>query len=93
MIDIVRRAKRHPGVGAVDRGRRGVNEMPASRVPASFEHVEKAREIGIDIGMRIDQGMPHAGLGSEVHDGGETIRRKHLIHTASPVGPKMTKTF
>lgn len=54
--------------------------MPACRMPASFEHIEEARDIGIDIGMGIDQGMPDAGLGSKVHDSREAIRRKQLRH-------------
>jgi hypothetical protein len=54
--------------------------MPASSVAAAFEHIEEAREIGIDIGVGIDQGMSHAGLRSEMHDGGKTIRRKQLRH-------------
>ena len=55
MINIVGSTKRNTGVGAVDRGGRGVNEMAALRMPATFEHVEEAREVGVNVGMRIDQ--------------------------------------
>ena len=55
MINIVRSTKRNTGVGTVDRGGRGVNEMAALRMPATFEHVEEAREVGVNVGMRIDQ--------------------------------------
>jgi hypothetical protein len=68
MIDIVRGTKRHTGIGAVDRGGRGINKVPACVVPAAFEHVEEAREIGVGIGVGIDQGMAHAGLRREMHD-------------------------
>src|SRR5262245_23011403 len=63
--------------------------MPASPVAAAFEHIEEAREIGIDIGVGIDQGMSHAGLRSEMHDGGKAIRRKQLRHELAlgKVGP------
>src|SRR5215831_4732470 len=50
--------------------------MPALSMPATLEDVEKARNIGIDIGMRIDQGMTHAGLRGDVHDGRKAMRRK-----------------
>src|SRR5262245_47858725 len=42
--------------------------MPAAVVAAALEHVEKALQVGVDIGMRIDQRMPHAGLRGEMHD-------------------------
>ena len=45
--------------------------MPAAVVPAAFEHVEEAGQVGVDIGVRIDQRMAHAGLRGEMHDTGE----------------------
>ena len=73
MIDIVSGAKRHAAIGAVNRGRRRVYEVPTSGVPATFEQVEKARKIGVGIGARIDQGMAHPGLRREMHDMGEAV--------------------
>ena len=78
MVDIVGNAKRHAAVRAVDRRRRGINQMPAFGVPASLKHIEEARDIGVDIGVWIDQGMTHAGLRSEMHDGGKAMRSKQL---------------
>src|SRR5712691_571174 len=80
VIDVVRRPERHPGIGAVDRRGRGVDEMPAARVPAALEHVEEAREVGRGIGMGIDQGMPHPGLRREVDDVGEAVLREQGSH-------------
>jgi hypothetical protein len=54
--------------------------MPASRVPATLEHIEEACEVGVDIGMRIDQRMTHAGLRSEMHDIGKAMRSEQLRH-------------
>ena len=44
----------------------------------AFQNVEKAREIGIGIDVRIDQRIAHAGLRREMHDlakamGGEQV--------------------
>src|SRR5262249_57508621 len=50
--------------------------MPAPSMPATLEDVEKARNIGIDISMRIDQGMTHAGLRGEMHDSRKAMRSK-----------------
>src|SRR5215471_1528344 len=50
--------------------------MPAFSMPATLEDVEKARNIGIDISMRIDQGMTHAGLRGEMHDSRKAMRSK-----------------
>src|SRR4249919_1289762 len=36
--------------------------MPAAVVAAAFEHVEEAREVGVRIGVRIDERMPQAGV-------------------------------
>src|SRR5262249_11975558 len=52
--------------------------MLAFRVPAPLKHIEEARDIGIDIGVWIDQGMAHAGLRGEMHGGGEPMRSKQI---------------
>ena len=39
--------------------------MAALRMPTTFEHVKEAREVGVNVGMRIDQRMTHAGLGAK----------------------------
>ena len=49
-------------------------------MPATFEHVEKARQIGVGIGVRIDQGMAHPGLRREMHDMGEAVDCKRFRH-------------
>ena len=66
MIDVVGGAERHPGVGAIDRRRRRIDEMAAAVVAAAFQDVEEADEIGVHIGMRVDQRMPDAGLRGEM---------------------------
>src|SRR5437870_1831242 len=80
MINVVGSTKRHSAVGAIDGGGRGINEMPASRVPTTLEHIEKTGKIGMGVGMRIDQRMTHAGLRSQMHDGGKTIGGKQFRH-------------
>ena len=67
MVGGLRGAERRLGIGAVDRGGRCVDEMPARLVAAAFEHVEEAGDIRLDIGVRIDQRMPHSRLRGEMH--------------------------
>ena len=54
--------------------------MAALRMPATFEHVEEAREVGVNVGMRIDQRMTHAGLRGEMHDIGKAMRSEQFRH-------------
>ena len=54
VVDVVGGAEGHAGIGAIHRRRRGINEVPAPRVAAAFEHVEETAEIGSRISMRID---------------------------------------
>ena len=41
--------------------------MLGAAVAAAFENIEKAREIGVEIGMRILQRVAHARLRGEMH--------------------------
>ena len=68
MIDIVGVRERQLGVGAIDRRRRRKDQMLAAVVPAAFQHVEEALQVGVDIGVRIAERMAHAGLRGEMHD-------------------------
>ena len=76
MVDIVGGSERHAGIATVDRGRRRVEEMPASGMPATFQHVEEAADIGVRVGVRVDQRMAHAGLGGEIHHIGKAVGRE-----------------
>jgi hypothetical protein len=92
MVDIVGGAERHLGVGAVDRRRGRVDEMPATTAPTSLQHVEEAHQVGIHIGVRIDQRMAHAGLRREMHDmrvaAGEQRRAGVTVGEIAPLEPK-----
>ena len=49
-------------------------------VAAALEHVEEAGQVGIRIGIRIDQRMPHAGLCGEMHHVRKPVRREQVGH-------------
>ena len=42
--------------------------MPAAIVPAAFQHIDEALDVGIDIGVRIFERIAHAGLRREMND-------------------------
>ncbi len=54
--------------------------MAACRLAAAFEHIEEADQIGVDVGVRIDQRIANAGLGGEMHDVGKPVRREQRGH-------------
>ena len=37
-------------------------------MPASLKYIHKANQVGINIGMRIFDGITHPGLGGKMHD-------------------------
>ena len=43
-------------------------------MPAAFQDIEEADEIGVRIGMRVDQRMPHPGLRREMDHQREAMR-------------------
>ena len=55
---------------AINAGGRGVNEVVDRILPAGFEDIVKAEDIGLDIGIGVFEAVPHAGLGGEVDDDG-----------------------
>lgn len=52
--------------------------MLAAAVPTTFQDVQEADDVGIGVGVRIEQRMADAGLGSEVDDGLETVGGKQF---------------
>ena len=47
-------------------------------VAAAFENVEEADEIGIGVGVRMVEGVAHAGLRGEMHDAVRPFRREEV---------------
>jgi hypothetical protein len=68
MIDSVADAEGELAVRAIDRARRGIDEMLHLRVAAAFEHMQEAPDIGVDISVRMLQRIAHAGLRGEMDD-------------------------
>ena len=59
--------KWHGGVGAIDAGTAGVDQMLHTVVAATFKNVRKADDVAVDVSERVFDGVAHAGLGGEVH--------------------------
>ena len=79
MVDIVVYRKWQVRVGAIDRARRGKDEMIGSTMAAALENVEKAGEIGVEISVRVLQGVANAGLRREMHDRSELAVAKNAL--------------
>ena len=51
--------------------------MVGFTMPASFQNIEEAGEIGVEIGMGILQRVTDTSLRGKVHDGSEFVVAKH----------------
>ena len=60
MVDVLVHAEGHRRVGAVDRARRGKDEMLDAVVAAALQHVQRADDVGIDVGVRVFQRVADA---------------------------------
>ena len=67
MVGLVVHRKRQLGIGAVDRRGRRIDQMAASVMPATFQHIDETLEIGVDIGMRMVDRIAHASLRREMN--------------------------
>ena len=52
-------------------------------VPAAFQDIGEADQIGLDIGVRVAERMTHAGLRGEMHDEGKAARGEQLLHAGA----------
>ena len=75
--------------------------MPDVAVPATFEDIAESDQIGIDVTVRVVDGVAHAGLGGEIDHHVETVVPEQLrqcfpiSHVDPPEaeGPGRTQPF
>ena len=82
VIDAAVHRERHVGVEAVHRAGRREYQVLCAIVAATFEHVERASDIAVDVGLRILERVTHAGLRGEVDDAREFFAREQRFHAA-----------
>ena len=72
-------------VGAVDGGRRCVDQMlhtrfaAVVRVAAGLQNVIEANDVGLDVGIRVGDGITNASLGRQIHHHLGLITGKHVV--------------
>ncbi len=59
--------------------------MPAAGVAAALQHVEEADQVRLGIGVRVDEGVAHADLRTEIHHERKPVRGEQFGH-ANAVG-------
>src|SRR5262249_50223652 len=57
--------------------------MARSRLPTALENVEKSRQVGLRIGVRVGERMAYACLGGEMNDQWEAIFSEQAGHAAA----------
>ena len=63
VIHILVDRKRHGGVGTINAGAAGIDQMLDPMVTAPFKDVSKANNVAVDIGKWVVDGVTHASLG------------------------------
>ena len=66
MIHILVNRKWHGGVGTINAGAAGVNQMLDAMVTAPFEDVGKANDVAVNVSKWVVDGVTHASLGSQI---------------------------
>ena len=79
MVHVVVNGKWHLLIRAIDRAGRRIDEVTCLIVPARFENIEKPPKVAFKICMRVDEGIPHACLGSQIDDAGKLIFGEQLV--------------
>ncbi len=74
MINALIGAERHVRIGAVDRTRGRVNQVFHAVMAASFENVQKTRDVAADVYMRVLDRIADAGLGGKMDDAVKVLR-------------------
>jgi hypothetical protein len=54
--------------------------MLATIVPAAFQNIGEADQVGVDIGVRISERVSHARLRRQMNDDGKAMPRKQCRH-------------
>src|SRR5439155_6934574 len=67
MISIAVFAKRHGRAGTIHTARACVDEVRRLRAATSLKDVSKRDHIALDVGMRVDQRVPHTRLSRQVY--------------------------
>ncbi len=57
--------------------------MLHAAVPAALEHVGEADEVRVDVGMRVGDGVAHAGLRGEMDDHVEALALEQCRHAGA----------
>ena len=66
VINVLVDRKRHGGVGTINAGAAGINQMLNTMVTAPFEDVSKANDVAVDVSKWVVDGITHTSLGRQI---------------------------
>src|SRR3546814_7843456 len=90
VVDAVLDRERQLAVVAVDRARRGVDQVLDAVVAAGLEDVHEADDVGVDVGVRVLERVAYAGLGGEVD---HPLRLERSEEHTSEIQSLMRRSF
>ena len=79
IVDLVVFAVGNLAVEAVHGAGRSEHEVLDLVMAAGFQNVQEADQVALQVGIRVRDGVAHAGLGGEVHDLVELFFGKELV--------------
>jgi len=73
----------HEGVGPVDGAGGGEDEVLDALVAAALEDIHEARDVTVNVGVGVFEGVTDAGLGGHVQDDVEEVVLEERVHTVA----------
>ena len=85
IIHLILRGERHLPVGSIDRGGRGIDKVlhavaAVTGMAAGLQNVVEADEVGLDVGIRICNGIPDPCLRGKIYHKLRLLLSKQLLH-------------
>ena len=81
MMDVLVHRERHLRIRAIDRTRRGVDQVVDPVVPGTLEYVGEPQQVAVDVGERVLDRVPNSRLGREMYHAVEAFAREELGHS------------
>ena len=80
VVDVMVHAEGHVGVGAIDAGATGIDQVLYIGVAAALEDIDETYQVAVDVGMGVFEGVAHASLCGRVEHAIEVVFFEECLH-------------